>query len=1610
MHSHLDRAELISRLLGELTEPDPVGDPSCAHLLSPFARAVVRRVDDSYLYRHNMTTLGKQLTESFRWAVPVMTRREVAVRAFEPSVSSHGYRLEGGVVETLMPDQPFIFDTLKLFMEHWSVRVHNVLHIILPIKIAEDGTLDAIDSSAEGAENISYTRWYVEWPTRHGARQVQAEVSRRLVLARQMVEDFHRMNREVKAVANEFDYLATLDGAPEAACSEVRDFLAWLVRDHFVFMGISYYARRGEAVAVIPERGLGSVRNAVTPAGDHTGDVLRFFASSATLTSPLARIRKAADDSVLHRRGKVDEIAVRSFDHAGLAVGGFVIHGMFTFKGLGEPGGSIPILRRKLQRVLDSEGTVRSSYEHKAMVHAFNALPVEYLFEAEDEAVRSLIRMTISATDTHEIATHIAAAPDLRSAYAFIVIPKENYSDDLRHLLQMVLQVELGATYADHRVHLGKSGSVALHFYLTGAPGFAAVDLAAVEAKLVEVGTPWEMRLRRALAREFGDDEGVRLYDAYADAFSEGYADITDPQEALTDIAHLEAVIDAAGLRRFELLANRAAPDEALLRIYGTTDLLLTDVLPIVDNFGVVVIEQYAFEVTPEHVSHRMTVNTLRVRRGDPDLMLQRSELVDALNAVFDRRMRSDRLNRVLIPARLRWREVDVLRAYFQYARQLGSQLTLEIVQKTLIAHRSYVHTLARLFRTRFDPDLALLPAARAVTVAALEKELLAALDGVSGFEEDRILRTFLNLIQATLRTNTYRSSTPQDEHYLSFKLQCDRIPDMPAPRPLYEIYVHHARLEGTHLRAGKVARGGIRWSDRLDDYRSEVLGLLTTQVIKNAFIVPTGAKGGFVLTTPPEDPLEARRLAGDLYRVFIRGLLDVTDNVVASVVVPPARVIRYDDDDPYLVVAADKGTTHLSDAANAIARDYGFWLDDAFASGGSTGYDHKALAIAARGAWVAVRRHLLEVGLDPERDPVKVVGIGDMSGDVFGNGMLSSRTLRLIGAFNHRWVFLDPNPDPARSYTERARLFALERSDWDDYDATTISTGGGVFSRGAKSIPLTREARARLGTDRPEVSGEGLIRLILQAEVDLLWSAGVGTYVKWSQESHADVGDAANDRVRVDASTLRCRAIGEPGNRGLTMRARIEFAERGGRVNLDAVDNAAGVDLSDHEVNLKVLLAHAIAAGELDTAARDRFLVEVAAEVRDQVLEDCARQSLAISLDEVRSKVDVWSFFHAMMFLRDRVGYSPRVTRMPRGAEVIEQRLLANKGLVRPELAMLLSYAKMFAHTGLEAHPLGDTDALRPFLADYFPARVAVEHGDALDAHLLFERIASTMQANRVVDLAGATLLPTLAVATERPTHELVAAYLIADEVLDASPLRAAIMSTGAAVPTEDGYRALIRLEGLLARSARALLWSWPEPLELADRTRLAPLRTAARQLINEIESTISDRMRRSIRETRSELVARGFDRGLAGRLARSMWLDHAFPIARVAMEMELPPLDVARSWFALGSSSWIIDLIDASCRQSYPDRWDHLAVQSIVRALLHSLERMVRLRFAHTDANNGDDGGDAPPTSAERWLAAHDLDGVATQIHDLVRERIPISAMLVVNERLKYRLDRIG
>jgi glutamate dehydrogenase len=1596
MQRNLVSRELVNRLLDEAGAPELGG----SELLRSFASEVLKRVDDRYFYRHRITTLPAQLADSLAWLASVASETGVSARIFDPDDDAHGYALEGTVLETAMLDQPFIVDTLKLCLAELDIRLLNSLNVILPVVLGPGGELERFDAAELSACRLSYTRWYLELDGASPAA-LAAMVRERLALSQRVVSDFHRMVRAVKLVANEYEFLATLDPAAAPACAEVQRFLEWLPEEHFLFMGISYYEdAAAKGMQVVAERGLGSVAGTATPSGASTPSALAFFAGQAGLAPPLLRVRKSADEARMHRAGKVDEVLVRLFDDHGRPRGGLIIHGLFTFKGLSEPGSEIPILERKLERILAATGTVEGSYDRKALLNAFNTLPVEYLFEASPDRIAALLDMSVKADAEREVRGKVEISDDATSAFAFVALPKRYYTDEVRAEMQAALERALRSTYVDHRVHLGKFGTVALHFYLTGAAPFSDADAEAAEEALVRIGTPWAFRLTQRLEADSAPHPVPEAHARWAGRFPEAYTDLTDVSQAVLDIRHLEEVL-RTGHMRFDVVPHPSAPGEAFIRIYSREPLKLTAILPVVDNFGVVVLEQASVTV-PVSEAPELTVSTLRVERGEHDLVTQRVDLIGGLLAVFRRQMRSDRLNRLLLVARLSWQEVDLMRALSHYSRQLGHQLDAETVQKVLSTHNVFVETMVRLFRARFDPDVQLDPDRRALSVETLAATLGRYLENVKSFEEDRVLRIFLNLCQATTRTSFYRRGS-DDEHAISLKFECARIGEMPEPRPMAEIYVHHAQVEGLHLRGGRVARGGIRWSDRLDDYRSEVLGLMATQMLKNTLIVPVGAKGGFILKDPVEDPNEARARADSLYRVFIRGLLAVTDNLEAGRVVPPERVIRYDGDDPYLVVAADKGTAHLSDTANQIAAEFSFWLGDAFASGGSVGYDHKVKGITARGAWVSVQRHFREVGVDPERDPITVVGLGDMSGDVFGNGMLCSRSMKLVAAFNHRHIFLDPEPDPERSFIERKRLFDLGRSSWTDYDRAVISAGGGIFDRGDKTIALSPEVRELLDTPLESASGEALIRLILKADVDLLWNGGIGTYVKASTETDLDVADKTNDRVRVDGAELRCRVFGEGGNLGITMKGRVEYAARGGRLNLDAIDNSGGVDLSDHEVNLKILLQPAVQAGRLDAAGRNTLLREVGDEVCDKVLANNFLQSLGISLDVLRSQADAFAFGHATERLRERYGFSRRREHLPSGVDVVASRQERRLGFYRPELAKLTSYSKMLAFDAISKQPLGTREEARPWLVDYFPARVVAEHGDAIDQHMLYDAIAATVQVNHIVHHAGVTFFPRMMAASDRSAPDVAVAWLMAEDYLGARALRAEVLGSPSIGAVAEAH-ALVAIEAALARAAGWLLDTWPDRLTLGAHAQLRSWAAIIERIRTRTRKVLPAEACGQLDEDTQRGGAAGLPAELAQRIASLRFESHAPLIAVLARAARREPDESVGLWFDVGYSMRVIPMVDAASTHAYRDSWDAVAIASIERGLFRAL---TALAAAIAPAK-----GSASSTEAlDRALAqAAGLSRLRDELDVAVRSRLPVSGMLVLGERLAREVDALG
>jgi glutamate dehydrogenase len=1313
-----------------------------------------------------------------------------------------------------MSDQPFIYDTLRMLFAAEQPAPGRTQHPILGIERDADGALTHVDPlprTRTGSESMMH----FELPHIASAarrQELETTVVERLTRAQAMVADFDAMRaRAAWLSGNLAEHLPEGAEVDYKRITSVQRFMHWLISDHFVFMAYSEYdaAGNGDGTMRAVEASRLGLARLETGGEQPPGEALRRWMVESR---DLVFLGKGEDESGIHRPGKSDHVAVRLAGPERIAV----FAGLFTRKAIKEEVATIPILREKLEVVLKAHSALPGSQLERSLAGAFQAIPVEFLFGASQGAIQSAITLIMEAEASAEPSIALLVGPSNRTAFVIVSLARERYDDELRADAAAGLMEAMGAGYMDWRLTFGQSGNVVLQFYLTAVHAFTHADEDEVKEALAGILGSWDSQLEAVLRSRLGTGVDVdAVVEMYRGAFSEGYRALVDPAEAAGDVEAIETV-RATG----DLVVTRAyrADDLAAgvtrLKLYQRDKIYLTDSTPILDRFGLRVIDQYSTTVQPAD-GESYYVDTFRAIPGDKraDIGDHGDTLVEALQVCFAGRAFNDSLNGLVLTAGLKRREIDVLRLYIAYSRQLGESMPSTGQRAIWRKHPVAARLLLKLFRARFHPELeASDDPDRVRLVGRNRKGFLGYLEGVEDAVEDQILRRAFNLLEATLRTNWWAGADLED-HPLAVKIDCSKVDQMPDPRPYREIYLLHTGVEGVHLRGGPVARGGLRWSTRPADFRTEVLGLMDTQMVKNVLIVPVGAKGGFVLRRSYQDRAAIRQAVDIHYEIFIRGLLDLTDNVVDGGVVPPPRVVRYDGDDPYLVVAADKGTAHLSDTANGLARDYGFWLDDAFASGGSQGYDHKKYAITAMGAWVCVRRHFREAGLDPEVDEITVVGIGDMAGDVFGNGMLLSKSMKLQAAFNHMHIFLDPDPDPATSWTERKRLFDLPSSSWEDYSADLISEGGGLYARNAKAIQLSRRVRAMLGIEEDELSGEALIRALLKMEADLLWSGGIGTYIKASHQTHRQAADPSNDNVRVDAFDLKFRVVGEGGNLGFTQAARVEFARGGGRLNTDAVDNSGGVDMSDHEVNLKILAQDLMATGELDREQRDQLLVEIAMDVSVAVCADNHDQSLGLSLDVHRSASNLDDF---RVLLNDLVadrGIDRRRHVLPTDGSLL-RRAEGGKGLLRPELSRIGSFVKMGIYEHLTANPEWFVPYLEHWLLGYFPSAVRERFRPAVLRHQLRVEIAATVVTNKIVNFLGMTYVSRIQRLSGRDVGDVVLATLIATELLEAWTLFDELRDV-------DGVRVSVEYVKLRHTSANVgsfTLWLLHRNVEVTD------------------------------------------------------------------------------------------------------------------------------------------------------------------------------------------------
>lgn len=1493
--------------------------------------------------------LGRMSIDSLRFLERSRPDR-VDVEVVNPDEDRTGWYAPVTVVRTNISERPFIVDTIREYLSSQDLRIRHFVYPLMTVERDDDGQVVDVSPAepASRSESVVYAEvGRVTDP--ETLDTLRREIARRLGDVVNATDDFEFMVDKINDVVAELRFLARDVRERQDELREIQAFLRWLRDDGFVFLGYREYTfeemedaatgKREAAVSVEPGSGLGILQDEASSSFarpvplSHLPEKMRRRA----LHGPTLIISKTNAESTIHRRARMDYIGVKKLRSDGTVAGEHRFLGLFTSKAYSEPARDIPILREKLKTILGRSGVAERSHDYKEIITIFDSLPKEELFLASEEEIETDIRTILTRYNTKGVIVTVRRDALGRGVSIMVVLPRNRFSGDFRRELEDRLTTRYDAEILNYHLAMSTGDQARLHFYL-GGPEARLDEVAAgeLEETVAALARSWRDEVRELLGVNRPPDDAHRLANRYAAAFAPEYKAATEPSAAVRDILELEAM-KAAGTDESARFYDDASGEGACeLKIYVRGQrIVLSDFMPVLENCGLRVFGVSPFELRENGGEAGSVIYSFAVQASAGEGLGVQGRgrvLADAILAVRAGDASNDPFNRLVQSTGMAWREADVLRAYASYAFQIGAVPSRQVLVSAMEAHPETALLLFQLFEARFDPALGGAAGEREERVNAARARIPDALHAVDSLSFDRALRAFWIVVEATVRTNYYRTGGRQPAvrsggvPYVSFKFDCARLQEVSKNRLEHEVWVRSSRMEGIHLRGAPVARGGIRHSDRPDDFRTEVLGLVYTQMVKNAVIVPSGSKGGFVcLRALPGGDAMAEEVK-EQYRTLVRGLLDVTDNLNRDAALPQ-EVVCHDDFDPYLVVAADKGTARFSDVANAVASDYDFWLGDAFASGGSNGYDHKEVGITAGGAWESVKRHFREMGKDMATDPFTVAGIGDMSGDVFGNGMLLSKQIRLVAAFDHRHVFIDPDPDPQSSWQERKRLFELGRSSWDDYDRRKLSKGGMIVSRRLKSVELTPEAATALGL-RPAtgaLDGESLIRAVLAAPVELLWNGGIGTYVKGVQETHADAGDPANDAVRINAGQLRAKVVGEGGNLGFTQAARVEYALEGGRINTDALDNSGGVNLSDREVNLKILLNEPLRKGKATLEERNRLLIAVKATVAAQVVHDNESNTRAVSLDEYRVRRGL-DHFWALMGDLIRSGLLDRDAEGLPSWDVLAARRKANQSLTRPELAVLLSYAKLHLKSALLASDLPDDPAAAAYFYDYFPPEAVEFAGrERATKHRLRREIVASQLTNDLVDIMGAAFAARVARETGRKPEEVARAWLVAARLTGHRALLEEIRAREATVSVGVAYRWTRGLARVLNRTTRWVLSSGdPEAstTELVERNL-----DGLEALRNRFDEIVAGEDRRVYLSLFAATQKQGVDQQFARRFLTLRFLEHLLEILRIARNTSADPVQAARIYYWVTEElrlPWLTGCIEkAGAQGKWERRW---------------------------------------------------------------------------------------
>ncbi|MCP2200482.1 NAD-glutamate dehydrogenase [Lentzea flava] len=1576
----------------ELIERAAANAPELADLIRLFYRHVPAEEvnDDDPVDLVGAVRSNYQLAES---RIP----GRAAVRILNPTRSADGWQCPVTVVQVVTDDMPYLVDSVASELTRAGVQVQRVVHPIVvvrrdPVTGERLEVLPTADPADPPADALAESWMNIEVdlitdPDR--ARELETRLLAVLTDVREVVEDTDRMITTATQLAEE------LEKDSSEATTDAAKLLRWLADGHFTFMGYRQYELvqdDGEpALRAVLASGLGVLRQDSLAARSLTAGPDN---GAQALSPELLVLTQASAQSTVHRSVYPYYVGVKTFDARGNVSGEHRFLGVFSTTALHEDVLDIPVIERRVRDVIHRAGFPLQSYSGQRMLEVIQNYPRTELFSVDADTLYQTTTGVIALAERRRLRLFLRRDPYGRFFSCLVYLPRDRYTTTSRLAMQEVLLAELGGLNLEYSARIGESALARVHFMVHTDPArVLEPDTQAIQTKLAEAIRSWDDRMVEAVVGDdgVGAESATEQGQRYAAVFPEAYKEDFPATTGLEDYRRIEALAEG-DLDMVFYVPEDAEPGERRFKLFVTGEgITLSDVLPMLQRMGVIVVDERPYEIAREDgvqcwiYDFGLRIDAAALAQlSEADLDNVRVRFQDAFAAVWRGEAEVDRFNSLVLQAGLTWQQAAMLRAYAKYLRQAGTPYSQDYIEDAVLGHTSVAIALVALFEARFDPRLD--EATRADRTDTMVTEIGKLIDDVTSLDADRILRSLLTLINATLRTNYFfRDAEGNARPYLSVKLDPQAIPDLPLPRPKFEIFVYSPRVEGVHLRFGSVARGGLRWSDRREDFRTEILGLVKAQAVKNAVIVPVGAKGGFVVKRPVPatgDPgIDRENFMSEgiaCYKMFISGLLDLTDNLINNEVVPAPQVVRYDGDDTYLVVAADKGTATFSDIANGVSQSYGFWLGDAFASGGSIGYDHKAMGITAKGAWESVKRSFRELGVDTQTEEFTVVGIGDMSGDVFGNGMMLSEHIRLVAAFDHRHIFIDPNPVAATSFAERVRLFNVPRSSWDDYDRSLISEGGGIFPLTAKSIPISEQARVALGLPEgvEKLSPPELKKAILLAPVDLLWNGGIGTYVKASTESHADVGDKANDAIRVNGADLRVKVVGEGGNLGLTQRGRIEFARAGGKVNTDALDNSAGVDCSDHEVNIKILLDHLVREGSLEQQQRNEVLGEMTDEVGELVLADNYSQNNVLGVSRAHAAPMLSVHARLTADLEERGALDRQLEALPSVAEfkALEK---SGQGLTSPELATLLAFTKLTLKEELLASDIPTIDTFKNKLPDYFPTLLRERFGAAIPNHPLAKQIITTVVVNEVVDGGGISYAFRLAEEMSASATDAVRSYAVVTEVFDLPTIWREIQALDNVVATHVQDNMVLETRRLLDRASRWLLSNRPQPLAVGSTIN------RFRGVVEELSPFALDLLQGKEYDVVAGKADRYVEQGVPAELARKvaalLYMYGLLDVTEIAelAEREIGPAggmgpershrETAELYFALSDHLDIDHMLDSVTSLERGNRW-HALARLALRDDFYSSLRAITL-----DVLRASDLGDTAAEKIAKWEQAN-------------------------------------